>query len=273
MAFLSNESIKHYIYDELLPPSKRIKVTPALKDIQIGPCSIDLELSTQFARFRKPFFSYKAFDLQQKTVTKNIQKNWYKYYTVTENEGIKIKPKEVVIAITKEWVGLPNNMFGLITGRSSFSRMGIEVQLTQDLHQPGHNAQILLQITNNSPFTIILYPGMRIAQLMIGLLDKECKVSYDENPNSKYAAGKTGIAANWFQDFELKDKELISSVTYYKALLDAMVIFSVLVTIIAAVMKSIKVGEDSNIYTLIITISFILTVVILILRLINYLKN
>jgi dCTP deaminase len=270
MAFLSNESIKYYIYDEQLPSDRKIKITPEISEIQIGQCSIDLELSTQFARFKKPYFSFNAFDLQQKSTAKSIQKHWYRYLTVTENEGIAIKPNEVVIAISKEWVGLPKNMFGFITGRSSFSRMGIEVQLTQNLHQPGHNAQILLQIKNNSPFTIRLYPGMRIAQLMIGLLDKDCKISYDENPNSKYVAGKTGISANWFQDFELKEKEFITKSTYTKALLDAILIVFALITIIYTVLKIIQKSETFDVY-LIIFCS--VTTIVLILRLINYFKN
>lgn len=270
MAFLSNESIKYYIFDESLPPDRKIKITPEISDVQVGQCSIDLELSTQFARFKKPYFTFKAFDLQQKSSSKEIQKNWYKYLTVTENEGITIKPNEVVIAITKEWIGLPKNMFGLITGRSSFSRMGIEVQLTQDLHQPGHNAQILLQIKNNSPFTIRLYPGMRIAQLMIGVLDKDCKVSYDENPNSKYVAGKTGISANWFQDFELKDKEFISKSTYTKALLDAMLIVLAIITIIYTGMK---IAENTGKFDAYLIVLVVVTIIILVLRVVNYLKS
>lgn len=270
MAFLSNDSIRHYIYDTSLAPDKKIKITPEISTSQIGQCSIDLELSTQFAKFKSPYFSFKAFDLQQKSSTKKIQKNWYRYLTVTESEGITIKPNEVIIAISKEWIGLPKNMFGFITGRSSFSRMGIEVQLTQDLHQPGHNSQILLQIKNNSPFAVRLYPGMRIAQLMIGLLDKDCNISYDENPNSKYSSGKTGISANWFQDFELKDKEFISKSTYVKALLDAMLILLALITIIFTALKFFESSEKFDIYLLVLISA---TTIILVLRVINYFKN
>lgn len=274
MAFLTDDSIEKFIYDKKLPDEKRIKITPELNKGQIGQCSIDLSLSNQFARFKKPFFtmlSFKEFDLRDKSKRKNIQKKWYKYYTVTEQEGIKIKPNEVVIAITKEWVRLPKNMCGLITGRSSFSRMGIEVQLTQDLHQPGHDAQILLQIKNNSPFSIRLYPNMRIAQLMIGLLDKDCNVSYDENPNSKYVGGKKGIVANWFQDFELEDKNIISKSTYWKVLLDAMLICLAIFTIVYSLKKILlSIGGEIDIYL----VSLIgITLIIAIIRTINYFKN
>lgn len=269
MAFLSNDSIKKYLSDETIPSDRRIKITPDISDIQIGQCSIDLELSTQFARFEKSLFSLKSFDLTQKETAKEIQKKWYKYITVTESEGILINPNEVVIAITREWVSLPRNMFGLITGRSSFSRMGIEVQLTQDLHQPGHNSQILLQIKNNSPFSIRLYPGMRIVQLMIGVLDQDCSVSYDENPNSKYKGGKTGISANWFQDFELREKEVIKS-NYPKALLDAMLIC---LSVIAVIAGSLKISEIESKIDLFLVVSIPLAVVVLWLRIINFSRN
>ena len=273
MAFLTDDSIRKYIFDEKIPDEKRIKITPKLNESQIGQCSIDLTLSEQFARFRKPFFnpfSSKEFDLRNKTKRKEIQKTWYKYYTRTEEEGIKIRPNEVVIAITKEWVRLPKNMCGLITGRSSFSRMGIEVQLTQDLHQPGHNAQILLQIKNNSPFSIRLYPNMRIAQLMIGLLDKDCNVSYDENPNSKYVGDKRGIVANWFQDFELENKNLISKSTYSKVLLDAMLICLTIITIAFTIKKLFSnIGEID--VSLLILIG--ITMIVGVLRTVVYFKN
>ncbi len=273
MAFLTDDSIKKFITDEKLPDDKRIKITPKLSDLQIGQCSIDLSLSNQFARFKKPFLNllyFKEFDLRDKSKRKDIQQKWYKYLTVTEEEGIKVRPNEVVIAITKEWVRLPKNMCGLITGRSSFSRMGIEVQLTQDLHQPGHDAQILLQIKNNSPFSIRLYPNMRIAQLMIGLLDRDCNVSYDENPNSKYVGGKKGIAASWFDDFELEDKNIISKSTYSKILLDAMLICLAIITIAFSIRKILSNIGEIDIY-LIILIG--ITAIISLLRTIVYFKN
>ncbi len=243
MAYLSDRTLKKLILDESIPDENRILIHPNIKDIQIGQCSVDLTLSTQFARFRKPFFVNafsKEFDPKQKGISKSIQKNWYKYLTVTEDQGIKIKPNELVIAITKEFVKLPKNMVGFITGRSSFSRMGIEIQLTQDIHQPAHNSQILLQIKNNSPFPIRLYPGMRIAQLAIAFLDEDCQVSYDENPTSKYKQGKGGIVANWFQDSELESKELIDKLPKYRIFLDAFLLILGLTVVITSIHKAIE---------------------------------
>jgi len=273
MAILADKSLRKYIFDKRISDKNRIKITPEIQEVQIGQCSVDLSLSNQFARFRKPLIplmNNKVFDLGDKTRRNNLQKTWYKYYTVTEDEGIVISPDEVVIAITKEWVRLPKNMYGLITGRSSFSRMGIEVQLTQDLHQPGHDAQILLQLKNNSPYTIRLYPNMRIAQLMIGLLDEDCEVSYDENPNSKYVGGKKGIAANWFQDFELKNKNIITTTNKYEAILNALLIIAIPITAIIAAKQYLPIIHDLNVA---LAVSIITLVVVFVLRVLVFLKK
>ena len=179
MSFLSGKTIK-----ELVNTPNEINIT-GLADLnrQIGPCSIDLRLSNQIRRFKKRRWNRTIkFDS-----TKSINSDHYCYTkNIDDNEGFVIYSGELILAHSKETVGLPKNKFALITGRSSLSRLGLEIQLTQDLHQPGHVGVIPFQIKNNSPFPIRLYPNMRIAQLLIGCIDKDCEKKYDEMENAKY---------------------------------------------------------------------------------------
>ena len=243
MPFLSDKSIRQRLNSSTGETNERINVEPAPADLQLGPCSIDLTLSTQFARFRRlpSLLRLKTFDPRRGTPEEQeIQDRWYKYYTVTESKGFVIRPNEVVLAMSRESLRLPKSMLGLITGRSSYSRMGIEVHLTQDLRQPGHSGQVLLQIKNNAPFSFRLYPGMRIAQLLIAWLDDECQVGYDESSQSKYKGEKGGISAKWFRDPDLKNRQIISWLTYLIPFLDVLLIVSALFSITVAVQSGAR---------------------------------
>lgn len=269
MNFLSDSTLWGRLNNSEIPEEERIVIIPPPKAIQLRQCSIDLTLSNQFVRFQKfPFFfRLRLFDPRRKDVDK-VQNRWYKYYTATQEKGFIIRPNEVVLAMTNEWIKLPKSLFGLITGRSSFSRMGIEVQLTQDLRQPGHSGQVLLQLKNNAPFSFRFYPGMRIAQLLIGELDRPCEIGYDESLNSKYGGEAYHIHAKWFLDPELEDRQIISKSTYFKPFLDAL--------LIAFGFTSIVLGIEAMISRLVnplLLTSLFLTAGILIIRLYLYFRT
>jgi len=226
MSFLNTESIKHFSSKEV-QEDHRIKITPELEPFQFGQCSVDLRLGTQIFKFRRPLLRKvtRIFD----TCAEN---NFDIHYTVIVRESFVINPNELILARTVEIVKLPKNMFGLISGRSSYSRLGLEVQLTQDLHQPGNDGFILLQIKNNSPFPIRLYPKMRIAQLLIGLLDNACSEEYDKALKSKYKNEIDGNISVWKKDKELTFSPNAVSNINYENLLNLLVLVSLIFTII-----------------------------------------
>jgi dCTP deaminase len=200
MSFLSGLSIKKFLSQQVDESDRVLIFGMKDEEKQIGPCSIDLRLSDEITRFKKPHF-LTIFDLKR-TKNPNIYEK-----PVQTGKGFIIEPGELILAKSEESIKLPKNMFGLITGRSTFSRLGIEVQLTQDLLQPGRFGVIPFQIKNNSPFPIRLYSGTRIAQLLIGYLDQECEMGYDESPNAKYK-NETGIKTYQYKgDNEVEDKQ------------------------------------------------------------------
>lgn len=238
LTFLSDTSIRQLLNNPDAHLEGRITVEPPPAEMQLGPCSIDLTLSTSFARFRRfpLLLRWKIFDpLSTKSEKQAIQDQWYRYYTVTNTKGFLIRPGEVVLTTSEEYINLPKSVLGLITGRSSYSRMGIEVHLTQDLNQPGHSGRVLLQIKNNAPFSIRLYPGMRIAQLLIAKLDQPCHTGYDESPQSKYKKEKGGIATWWIRDPELENRPIISRLTDLTKFLEVLLFVSVLFSIFVAI--------------------------------------
>lgn len=202
MSFLTGKSIKQLLSQNENEEGKITIIGLQDAEKQIGPCSIDLCLSEEITRFKAPRFR-SIFDSK---AIKNPQ-IYEQPSHAREGEGIIIKPGELILAKSREMIKLPKNRFGLITGRSSFSRLGLEIQLTQDLFQPGHFGVVPFQIKNNSPFPIRLHQGARIAQLLIGKLDQNCEIGYDESPNSKYK-NETGIKTyQYMSDSELKENQ------------------------------------------------------------------
>lgn len=54
----------------------------------------------------------------------------------------------------------------MVNGKSSLGRLGILVHVTAGYVDPGFEGEITLEISNLLPRPVILYKGMRIAQLV-----------------------------------------------------------------------------------------------------------
>jgi len=215
MSFLCSDSLKSNI------KSGNISVTPSLEDRQYGQCSIDLRLGTKIKRLKRPFFR-KTFDIREKAViSKSVD-------IIDKEKGFILKPNEMILTTSQESIKLPNNMFGLVTGRASLSMLGLEVHLTQDLKPPGHEGHVLLQIKNNSVVPLRLFQGMRVAQLMVGLLDNDC-VGYHDSDN-KHKKGEDPLEFTWRKDAELKEKDIIVKKFDWDNLLKLLLIISGILT-------------------------------------------
>jgi dephospho-CoA kinase len=66
---------------------------------------------------------------------------------------------------TLEYVGLPQTLAGLVIGRSSWERMGLNLRLSRI--PPGYRGCISLQLINHAEIPIVLLPGARICQLLL----------------------------------------------------------------------------------------------------------
>lgn len=267
MTFLADVEIRQILNNRSKDEEERIDITPAPDDSHIGPCSIDLRLGEDFARLRsRPrYVGFGPLDPARYANSAAAQVTWYRYYKANDEKGIRIRPNETVVALTKERVRLPRKIFGLVTGRSSYSRIGLEVHLTQALRQPGHAGHILLQLKNNAPFSIKLYPGMRIAQIMLARLGEPCTTGYDQASTSKYKGEADGIATKWYLDPELQGRPLISRMPQLEQLLNA----SLMILAAITVWSLYDVGGRTRGTTALLTATF----VVLLLRAIAYFRS
>jgi dCTP deaminase len=89
----------------------------------------------------------------------------YEEHILTMEKPYPLSPGEFVLAHTLESVTVPQKLGLLIEGRSTLARVGLTVVQTAMIVDPGHRARsITLELANNGPNTILLYPRMKIAR-------------------------------------------------------------------------------------------------------------
>jgi deoxycytidine triphosphate deaminase len=127
---------------------------------------------------------------------------------VSTTKGFVLLSDEFVLASSNEELTIPSDMAGLVTGRSSYSRLGISVEFSQNILQPGHQDVVALQIKNNLPFDVVIYPDSRIAQVALFRLTGPSSAPYSQNRQPKYLGSNRDIRSRIFADeFFVKKRE------------------------------------------------------------------
>lgn len=163
----------------------RIKVTPKpdLKT-QLGSSSLDLRLGHSFRAFKhgkQPFVD--PFDPETtKEMTEEI--------TIGKKETYAIHPNEFVLASTLEWVEWSDDLAARVEGRSSLGRLGLVIHSTAGHIDAGWRGTITLELRNIGMVPILLYPTMRVCQLIFEPLSSVADQPYYKKPGAKYSGQK-----------------------------------------------------------------------------------
>lgn len=151
----------------------RLIVTPILDpDEQINDTAIDVRLGNQFILTQKTAF--RGLDPGDK---EQIVKDIEKYQTriiVKFHEPLILHPQQLVLGSTLEYISLPNDLSCYVIGRSSWGRLGLIIA-TATFVNPGYKGCLTLEMENIGEVPIILYPGVRIAQLILHTVEGKSK--------------------------------------------------------------------------------------------------
>ena len=104
------------------------------------------------------------------------------------NDSIVIHPKQFVLGATMEKMGLPDDIVGQLTGKSSLARLGVMVHVTAGFIDAGFSnppAQVTLEIVNVGNRPVRLHAGMAIGQ-MVFTRTTPCELPYNKKPSAKY---------------------------------------------------------------------------------------
>jgi len=137
---------------------------------QYGPQSIDLRLGTSFRINRLTKFAYIGKDLLQgKEDGSNGHsriKSFYDALTLPVGQEFILHPHQFILASTLEYVCMPPDYYGLVLGRSSWGRLGLNIA-TATMIQAGFKGCLTLELRNLGETPLSLRVGLRIAQLTL----------------------------------------------------------------------------------------------------------
>jgi dCTP deaminase len=159
-------------------------VIDPIDEMQIQPASVDMRLGNDFLKVDEN-------SLPLMTLTDKVS-----YQEVIGSEII-IPPHSFLLATTKEYIKLPDNLTAFVEGRSSIGRMGLFIQ-NAGWVDPGFEGQITLELYNANRLPIKLESDRRICQLVFAMMDDAA-----ENPyRGKYQGQRNTVGTKVFEDSE-----------------------------------------------------------------------
>lgn len=154
----------------------------------VNPNSLDVCLSDEFIHFS--VLNYDRDDGYISAIDPESEVSMSRGLRKTITDYYKIRPGEFLLGSTIEYIKLPNDIVGILYGKSSLGRIGLIIHATAGLIDSGFHGNITLELFNLSDRPIILRKWMRIAQLVFEVTSGS-ESSYAERPSSKYQ-GQTG---------------------------------------------------------------------------------
>ena len=167
----------------------KIRISPELPPDQLGSCSIDLRLGSEFSIFEHSRHPY--IDVREKGAIQDLMRTIH----VKPNEPFVLQPREFALAITEESLELDDDVLGRLEGRSSLGRIGIIVHGTAGLFDPGWRGKATLELSNLGIMPVALYPGMRICSFTFEQLSSPVETPYHKKAGNKYAGQTQPLAS------------------------------------------------------------------------------
>jgi len=103
-------------------------------------------------------------------------------FAISENGGLKVKPKRAVVIFTKQRLKLPHNVFGIVTGKGSLIFKGCF--LSTGKIDPGFEGYLKIGIYNGGSSTIKLEIGTAFATAFFMNTDATLNVPLKNYPNN-----------------------------------------------------------------------------------------
>jgi dCTP deaminase len=158
-----------------------LQIAPLLDEaLQIQPASVDLRLAAEFIVYRPGEIA--CLDPKVPESLKAAAER----VTVRDGEPFTLHPGDFALGSTLETVTIPADLVGQVDGRSSVGRLAVVVHATAGLIDPGFIGQITLELSNIGRIPVRLYPGMRIAQIVLQQMTSSAERPYGEGRGSSY---------------------------------------------------------------------------------------
>jgi dCTP deaminase len=147
-----------------------IAPTPDLAQLRRrGGASVDLRLGTWFLAMKAR--RHHVLDVYDEQVSAPTISDLTNKYYVPFNDRFVLHPRTFVLAVTLEWLRMPQTLAGMVTGKSSWGRRGLIIETAPGVH-PGFTGCLTLELSNVGEIPIVIKPGTEICQLFLHKLDQ-----------------------------------------------------------------------------------------------------
>lgn len=149
---------------------KMLVITPILDEKQIGPASVDIRLGSSIVIPKRTFVD--SHDITDPSNASQVEKRLYERIRLKYQSAFVLHPNQLILAVTLEYICLPNMIFSQVVSRSSWGRLGLVVA-TASVVQPGFKGCLTLELANLSDSPVTLYPGLLVGQLIFYSVETE----------------------------------------------------------------------------------------------------
>ena len=160
----------------------------------VEPCSVDLRLGNHFHVFRT--------DNEDPIDVKDLPDDLVDVLEVADGDFILLEPGAFVLAPTLERITVSDDVMGMLDGKSSLGRLGVHVHATAGVVDAGFSGRLTLDLSNVAGRPIKLYPGMRIAQIVLFDLSTKAARPYGTPAlGSKYQGAEDVMGSQFDRNF------------------------------------------------------------------------
>ena len=157
---LSNDASKDPLVIEPRPNIEQLK--------NQGSAAVDLRLGTWFLTMKVS--THTSLDVYEDHNAKPTERSLCSKHYVPFGGEFILHPHSFVLASTLEWIRMPHQFAGYVTGKSSWGRRGLVIETAPGVH-PGFTGCLTLELTNLGQLPIVIKPGSEICQLFIHRLE------------------------------------------------------------------------------------------------------
>lgn len=161
-------------------------VVDPMERSQVQPASIDLRLGNEFAALPPAHDLFPSYIDPLMPPLEPME-----HRTVQPNCCYPLPPHGFALACTVETVTMGNAIVGLLAGKSSLARQGLVIEAAGWI-DPGFTGQLTCELFNMTDRTLMLTPGMHIAQLAVQWLSSPAERPYGTKGTGSHYQGQRG---------------------------------------------------------------------------------
>lgn len=159
MSVLSDRDIRLYCSDEreMFLGAEALPLISPFDETLLQPASYDVRLSSSFLALKESHLS--AVDLGCPSTFEDL----YERHEAVSG-FYRLRAKGFVLACTEEVISVPQDLVGILHGKSTRARLGLVIESAGYI-DPGYSGQLTMEIYNQLPVPIVLRTGQTIAQV------------------------------------------------------------------------------------------------------------